>query len=445
MIPKTLHFIWVGDETRRPDNCIDTWKERHPDWQIKVWGNRELEQIGWRNSHHMQAMLARELNGVADMMRWEILHHEGGIVIDADSICLRRLEDDFLDNEAFACWENEIARPGLIAAGYFGSVPGNAFLRQIIEDIHDEVSVINERAWRTVGPQRLTDAYRRYQYQDLTLYPSHYFIPEHFSGVRYRGKGPVYASQLWGSTLSRYDRLYSESTEAMRAASERPDENALLADAGHASLRPPIATQHAASLVQRVGISNDISTLARVDVFTKLCGGKRVLHVGCGTSASAATEPSLHQALAPACARLDGIDPRPGALDAIAAQAPGRLYARFEDIQDDYDLVLVPDLLGQVADAAGLLAQLDALRADCLLISVPDAFQCAATHFEYSQDAGALTEIASPEQRCWYSPYTVQNLIRTQTGWSIAGLWFFDRSSILVMATKAKQSPAPDR
>ncbi|SDI27956.1 glycosyltransferase [Propionivibrio dicarboxylicus] len=439
MIPKTLHFIWVGDETRRPDNCVDTWKERHPDWQIKVWGNRELEQCDWRNAGHMQAMFARELNGVADMMRWEILHREGGIVIDADSICLRALEDDFLDNEAFACWENEIARPGLIAAGYFGSVPGNAFLHQIIEDIHDEVSVINERAWRTVGPQRLTDAYRRYQYQDLSIYPSHYFIPEHFSGVRYHGKGPVYASQLWGSTLSRYDRLYLEATEKISAPTRQDDGESPEQAAQHA-LRQPIAAQHPAPCVQRVGISNDIATLPRLDVFTKLCGGKRVLHVGCGTPACTATERPLHLALAPACARLDGIDPRPGALDAIAAQAPGRLYTRFEDIQDDYDLVIVPELLGHVADAAGLLARLDALGTDCLLISVPDAFQCANTHFEYNRDAGALTEIAPPGQRCWYSPYTLLALLQAETRWAIAGLWFFDGTSILVMATKAKHT-----
>ena len=26
MIPKKLHFIWVGDEAKRPDNCIETWR-----------------------------------------------------------------------------------------------------------------------------------------------------------------------------------------------------------------------------------------------------------------------------------------------------------------------------------------------------------------------------------------------------------------------------------
>lgn len=125
MIPRIFHFIWVGDESRRPDNCIDTWRTAHPDWSFKIWGNAELEGRDWINAHHMAQMRQREMNGVADMMRWEILYEQGGIVFDADSVCLRPLEDEMLDCEAFACWESEIARPGLIAAGYFGTVPAN--------------------------------------------------------------------------------------------------------------------------------------------------------------------------------------------------------------------------------------------------------------------------------------------------------------------------------
>ena len=127
----------------------------------------------------MQEMSKRELNGVADMMRWEILYNEGGIVLDADSISLRPLDEFLLDCEAFACWESEIARPGLIAAGYFGCTAENRFVGQIILDIQAEASVVHDMAWKTVGPQRLTDAYRKYRYHSLRIYPSHYFIP-HF-------------------------------------------------------------------------------------------------------------------------------------------------------------------------------------------------------------------------------------------------------------------------
>lgn len=208
MIPRTLHIIWVGDESRRPDNCIATWRALNPGWTVKLWGNAELEGREWVNGAHMCAMAQQELAGVADLMRLEILYEEGGFLVDADSVCVRPLDDALFDCEAFACWENEIDRPGLIAVGYLASIPKNPFIGQMILDIRNEESVVDRRAWKSTGPQRLTDSYRAYRYQALTIYPSHYFIPDHFAGHVYTGKGPVYARQLWGSTNGTYDQIH---------------------------------------------------------------------------------------------------------------------------------------------------------------------------------------------------------------------------------------------
>jgi len=207
-IPRILHVIWVGDESRRPDNCISTWKQHNPDWTVKIWGNAELGSRGWINAKHMRTMSKRELNGVADMMRWEILYEEGGFLVDADSVCTRPLDDWLLEQEAFACWENELVRPGLIAAGYVATVPENPFIGQIIQDIQALPTITHAMAWQTVGPQRITDAYFKYRYSNLTILPSQFFIPQHFSGIEYTGGGTVYATQEWGSTRRSYDTLY---------------------------------------------------------------------------------------------------------------------------------------------------------------------------------------------------------------------------------------------
>jgi mannosyltransferase OCH1-like enzyme len=206
VIPKKLHFVWVGDESKRPDNCINTWRKHHPDWEIKVWGNKEYEGE-WVNKPHMEQMWQRELNGVADMMRYEILYNEGGITLDADSICIKPLPDWLLEPSEFACWENEICRTGLVAAGYLGSISQSVFFGQIISDIQASQTVCDKMAWETVGPMRVTETFYTLKYP-LTIYPSHYFIPQHFSGQKYDGTGQVFAKQFWGSTRRIYDDLY---------------------------------------------------------------------------------------------------------------------------------------------------------------------------------------------------------------------------------------------
>jgi mannosyltransferase OCH1-like enzyme len=213
VIPRILHFTWIGDESKRPDNCIQTWRDHHPGWEIRIWGNDDLKLHGWWLGEEMMFMRDRELNGVADMMRWQILWEYGGIVVDADSICLQRLRSSMLRHEAFACWENEMVRPGLIAAGYVGSEPGVDFWKKVARDIKGSGIMRPDRhsmmAWQTVGPLRLTESYRKHRYHNLHIFPSHYFIPTHCTGLTYTGRGPVYADQLWGSTKQSYDTLHT--------------------------------------------------------------------------------------------------------------------------------------------------------------------------------------------------------------------------------------------
>lgn len=199
VIPKILHFVWVGDESRRPDACIDTWRQLNPDYEVKVWGNEQWHSGGWRTAHQMEAIGARGLAGVADLMRYEILVREGGVTLDADSVCTRPLPDWLLDTSEFAVWESEIMRPGLVANGYLGAVPGSPFFDGIVERFASAPLMTDRDPWNTTGPVAFTE-YMHDRGEEITVYPSHYFIPRHYTGFQYTGAGPVFAAQLWGTT-----------------------------------------------------------------------------------------------------------------------------------------------------------------------------------------------------------------------------------------------------
>lgn len=439
MIPKIIHFIWVGDETKRPDNCMDTWKKLNPEWKFVHWGNAELNDGKWINRRHMTEMYGQELNGVADMMRWEILLAHGGIVIDADSIALRALDDHLLDCEAFACWESEIARPGLIAAGYFGSVPGNPFVKRIVDDIAADSIVTHDMAWKTVGPLRLTESYRKYGYSQLRIYPSHYFIPRHHTGITYEGSDPVYAHQLWGATRKAYDEIHKQDLGS--AARPRAAEPARPQPAPK-PVTSKLELFHAPYFVQHIAVSSDIAHLGRVDVFRGLCQGKRVLHIGCADWPITDPATSLHLALEPVCAQLDGVDPHVEALEQLAPYTKGRLYSRIEDVVDSYDIVLVPEVMEHIPNVAEFLEQLQAIQAGTFLLSVPDAYQCRARHFDYLEATQTFVEVVHPDHNVWYTPYTFANTIRKYSGFDVERMWFFNQISLLALLTKPETRPA---
>jgi hypothetical protein len=156
-------------------------------------------------------------------MRYEILYREGGVYVDADSYSIRPLDEWLLKAEMFACWENTLAqgRARLVSNAFLGSVPGNPFLRYLIDTIgrrNDQfkrwswsrMRFVRMGAWKSVGPYRLTKCIYGYQgkgYLDITILPSHMFCPNHYRGERYSGSGLVYADHQWASTTKRYHEL----------------------------------------------------------------------------------------------------------------------------------------------------------------------------------------------------------------------------------------------
>ena len=201
MIPKIIHQIWLGDQSKRPTELINTWKEVNPDWEHKLWTEENIPEL--RCQAQFDAL--DELAGKADILRYEILFNEGGFYIDADSRALEPLDDFFLDNDSFCCYENETTREGLLANGYLGSIKGCKLidmLLNVIEEASPEFfkTLPHLMAWQVVGPMLLTNTVHDFAYDDIKIYPSHWFIPKHYSGISYEGSDKIYCEQYYMST-----------------------------------------------------------------------------------------------------------------------------------------------------------------------------------------------------------------------------------------------------
>jgi len=209
-IPRIIHQIWIGNKPA-PKKIMEIWKNKHPDFEYIFWNEEEIINRNLQLECQDKINMIKEINGKADIIRWEILYKYGGVFIDADSICIEPLDDYFMTKRAFASYENEQVRKGLVATGTMGFYPKHPLCRDIINWINsnDSTQLINSTlAWYSVGPGVLTRFLNNGNYSDFSVFPSHVFLPVHFEGDPYIGHKKVYAHQYWGTNYQLYDSEY---------------------------------------------------------------------------------------------------------------------------------------------------------------------------------------------------------------------------------------------
>ncbi len=210
MIPKIIHQIWIGN-LNAPLNMMKTWKEKHPHFEYIHWSEKEIEKRNMKLECQHRIDEMEEINGKADIIRWEILYKYGGVFIDADSICIEPIDYLLKNYQSFAGWEQEEVRNGLIATGTMGFPPKHPLIRSIIDWIKTNcvnVKKTGKRAWITVGPGLLTKMYNLGKY-NMKILPSYTFLPIHCTGLEYKGHGKIYAYQEWSSTKQNYEIINS--------------------------------------------------------------------------------------------------------------------------------------------------------------------------------------------------------------------------------------------
>ena len=222
-IPKIIHQIWFGDQNKRPKDIMDKWKEFNPDWEYMLWTEEDVKRVfgKLKNQKHFDSLIQlvdtlkgkgtnilphHYLCGQSDIARIEILYKFGGFFIDADAVPIRPLNPDFCNNEAFSVWENEKVRPGLIANGYLASTKFNHLMEAMISELKKQDNLLYNEPWIVTGPMFLTKMVKKYPVYRIKIYPSYYFIPNHYSGMKYDGTDidNIYCDQLWGSTNNLY-------------------------------------------------------------------------------------------------------------------------------------------------------------------------------------------------------------------------------------------------
>ena len=183
MIPKKIHYFWVGGNPMPEKNkaCVTSWKKFCPDYEIIEWNESNYDFSVC--AYMAQAYESRLWGFVPDYARLDIIYREGGIYLDTDVELLKSL-DSLLSCKAFFGFEN----PSSVAPGLgFGAEPGNEILKQMRDSYHS-FSFYKEDGTPNLIPSpvyatKILTSYglkpngKRQSVHGIELFPAEYFAP----------------------------------------------------------------------------------------------------------------------------------------------------------------------------------------------------------------------------------------------------------------------------
>jgi mannosyltransferase OCH1-like enzyme len=212
---KHLHQIWLGPKPR-PQAAMQTWQDKNPTYTYTLWTESDLFPL--RNQKLFDAF-HNVYPAQADILRYEILALHGGVYADADSVCLRSLDDQFTTPDLWVIAENA---NGLIANSFIGATADHPIFDAVVNELAqiDPIAIAAEdrtellrSAWVLTGPCCLSEVMkaewfaknpRPNNFGDVQIYPNYYFLQPQ-QRIPAAPATTAYACHWHGSTFSTYD------------------------------------------------------------------------------------------------------------------------------------------------------------------------------------------------------------------------------------------------
>eukprot|EP01048_Picozoa_sp_COSAG05_P010572 COSAG05_NODE_939_length_6517_cov_2.480524_5_plen_601_part_00 len=196
-IPRVLHQVWKTHEVPKElQGYVNSWRTHNPDWEYRLWNDTESmalikEHYPWfhKHIHHFKSGVEK-----ADIFRYFILYHHGGVYMDLDMECIRpwepllaRHDESFqcvLGAEPHAHAQKQQMRNILVCNAAMFSAPRHPFWEEVFNALLDKVAEIAaDGGWLspvdTTGPGMLSLLYdmKPQAFAGVMVYPSPAFYP----------------------------------------------------------------------------------------------------------------------------------------------------------------------------------------------------------------------------------------------------------------------------
>lgn len=184
MIPKIIHYVWVGGKPLTPlaEKCIASWKKYCPDYEIKRWDETTFDVN--QNEYCKQAYESKKWAFVSDYIRLKVMYDFGGIYMDTDVEVIKPL-DAFLDNHAFSGYEDKDTIP----TGIMASEKQGKWVGELLKDYDTKKFIKEDGSFNLeTNVVQITNTTKKMypnivlnntltKCEDVVFYPKDYFCP----------------------------------------------------------------------------------------------------------------------------------------------------------------------------------------------------------------------------------------------------------------------------
>jgi len=230
-IPKIIHHVWLGGPVPETlQKYVDSVKKLHPDWEHKLWTDKEAASITLDNQKLFDT--AQNLGEKSDILRYEVLYRYGGVYVDTDIEGLKQF--DILNY----CYDFYIGIQPLdsgflqLGIGIIGSTPGHPILKHMITNLPKNCQTYKKTVSKT-GPFAFTASFFLTADKQDTIdiaFPASYFYPidceepqeEHKNKIKSKNLG-AFCIHWWGKTWLPTNAR-KEKFQSIKNADAGPDE-----------------------------------------------------------------------------------------------------------------------------------------------------------------------------------------------------------------------------
>lgn len=137
MIPKILHFMWIGPGKGK--NYIDTWQHFNPGWKIREWDEETATKATGLRVENVKNPWIKSM-----ILRLAILQKFGGVYCDYDLKCIKSVDEIVeqgsplfvVDNVSDFIKNRNHAPDSKYRWSFMGFTPNHPFLKEVLEYIN---------------------------------------------------------------------------------------------------------------------------------------------------------------------------------------------------------------------------------------------------------------------------------------------------------------------